>query len=285
MDRVYQSNAIETPPSAVASSGSYPTSGNKASGQLATVPGPYWFYSVTEEIRNAIIEAGLNPNSAQVNQLATAFSKYLPINGGNVTGDLTIKGSYLARSVNGIAADNLGNVALGNLVKKVNGIAAGSDGNVTLPSEGVPVGTVIAMAANSAPDGYLLCNGSAVSRTTYAALFDKIGTTYGSSNSSTFNLPNLTDRFIQGSATAGTVKNAGLPNITGTFARSGDGWHDGSIATGAFTIGDANLENCVNSGSDNAGLVNFDASRSNKIYGNSTTVQPPALTMRYYIKY
>ena len=88
MDRVYQSNAIETPPSTVASSGSYPTAGNKASGQLATVPGPYWFYSITEEIRNAIIRAGLSPDSANVNQLADALSKYLPLSGGTMTGTL-----------------------------------------------------------------------------------------------------------------------------------------------------------------------------------------------------
>lgn len=85
MDRVYQSHAIETPPSTVASSGSYPTAGSKASGQLATVPGPYWFYSITEEIRNAIIAAGLTPDSSQVNQLAEALAKFLPLSGGTMT--------------------------------------------------------------------------------------------------------------------------------------------------------------------------------------------------------
>ena len=88
MDRVYQSNAIETPPSSVASSGSYPTAGNKASGQLATVPGPYWFYSITEEIRNAIVKAGLTPDAAKVNQLADALGKFLPLSGGTMTGNL-----------------------------------------------------------------------------------------------------------------------------------------------------------------------------------------------------
>ena len=90
MDRVYQSNAIETPPSSVASSGSYPTAGNKASGQLATVPGPYWFYSITEEIRNAIANAGITPDPAKVNQLAEVFGKYLPLSGGAVTGTIVL---------------------------------------------------------------------------------------------------------------------------------------------------------------------------------------------------
>ena len=100
MDRVYQSNAIETPPSSVASSGSYPTAGNKASGQLATVPGPYWFYSITEEIRNAIIAAGLTPDSAQVNQLAAAMAKFLPLSGGTLTGKITSTSERVMDSTN-----------------------------------------------------------------------------------------------------------------------------------------------------------------------------------------
>lgn len=88
MDRVYQANAIETPPSTIASSGSYPTAGNKASGQLATVPGPYWFYSITEEIRNAVIKAGITPDASKVNQLAEALGKYLPLSGGTMTGTI-----------------------------------------------------------------------------------------------------------------------------------------------------------------------------------------------------
>ena len=90
MDRVYQANAIETPPSTTASSGSYPTAGNKASGQLATVPGPYWFYSITEEIRNALISAGVTPDAAKVNQLAEALGKFLPLSGGTMSEDAKI---------------------------------------------------------------------------------------------------------------------------------------------------------------------------------------------------
>jgi microcystin-dependent protein len=61
------------------------------------------------------------------------------------------------------------------------------------------VGSVIAHAANSAPLGYLKCNGAAVSRTTYARLFSIIGTTFGVGNgSTTFNLPDLRGEFIRG---------------------------------------------------------------------------------------
>ena len=52
-------------------------------------------------------------------------------------------------------------------------------------------GFVMAYAGGTAPDGWLLCDGSAVSRTTYASLYAAIGTTHGSGDgSTTFNLPN-----------------------------------------------------------------------------------------------
>lgn len=159
------------------------------------------------------------------------------------------------------------------------------NGNLTWLGSQVflPAGAVFAFAANSDPAGCLLCNGAAVSRTTYAALFAAIGTTYGSGNgSTTFNLPNLTNKFIQGSGNAGTVKSAGLPNITGKVYPyiyiNSEGY------SGA--IGLSPLGQCSVSGSGHGtAYFNFYASNCSSVYGNSTTVQPPALTMRYYIKY
>lgn len=63
----------------------------------------------------------------------------------------------------------------------------------------VPPGAVMAFARNSAPDGWIECNGSAISRSVYADLFAAIGTTFGAGNgSSTFNVPNLRGEFIRG---------------------------------------------------------------------------------------
>lgn len=71
--------------------------------------------------------------------------------------------------------------------------------NETIKETGVPTGSVTPFAGQSAPSGWLLCNGAAVSRTTYAALYAIIGTTYGSGNgSNTFNLPDLQGRFPLG---------------------------------------------------------------------------------------
>lgn len=165
--------------------------------------------------------------------------------------------------------------------------------SVKIP-EAVTVGTVIAFAGNSVPSGYLMCNGAAVSRTTYAALYKAIGTTYGTGNgSTTFNLPNLVDKFVQGSNTVGTAKIAGLPNITGSVA-SAYGEHNTNIGQGALshqicTTGWGDGRQDGGNGGDgepiHSNTIYIDASHSSGVYGNSSTVQPPALTMRYLIKY
>ena len=62
-----------------------------------------------------------------------------------------------------------------------------------------PAGVVITYAGSTAPEGWLLCDGSAVSRDTYATLFGVIGTTYGSGDgSTTFNVPDLSGRVAIG---------------------------------------------------------------------------------------
>lgn len=62
-----------------------------------------------------------------------------------------------------------------------------------------PPGMISYFANDSAPGGWLLCNGAQVSRTTYSDLFAAIGTTFGAGNgSSTFNVPDLRGEFLRG---------------------------------------------------------------------------------------
>jgi len=64
---------------------------------------------------------------------------------------------------------------------------------------GMPAGSVIHVAMDTAPNGYLKANGAAISRTTYDKLFTAIGTRFGSGDgSTTFNLPDLRGEFIRG---------------------------------------------------------------------------------------
>ena len=157
--------------------------------------------------------------------------------------------------------------------------------NIEVP-DALPIGSYIQFAGSQAPAGFLVCNGGEISRTTYSALFDVIGTTYGSGDgSTTFNLPNLTDRFLQGSTTSGTVKNAGLPNITGYTGYIP--YVNVSIAAGSliYIESSTNANIAGNPPGTPLRYLDFDASRSSSIYGNSTTVQPPALTCLICIKY
>jgi microcystin-dependent protein len=71
----------------------------------------------------------------------------------------------------------------------------------------VPTGALIPFAGTVAPTGFLFCDGSAVSRTTYATLFGKISTTWGAGDgSTTFNLPDLRGRFPVGKSASGTFQ-------------------------------------------------------------------------------
>lgn len=73
----------------------------------------------------------------------------------------------------------------------------------------LPVGSIIDFVGNNIPNGYLECNGAAVSRTTYKALFDAIGTAWGAGNgSTTFNLPDMGGR-----TTIGTGRGHALASV------------------------------------------------------------------------
>lgn len=73
-----------------------------------------------------------------------------------------------------------------------------------------PLGVVTAFAGNSAPAKWMLCNGQAISRTTYAQLFAIIGTLWGAGDgSTTFNIPDLTDVFPMGAGTANPAASTG----------------------------------------------------------------------------
>lgn len=81
---------------------------------------------------------------------------------------------------------------------------------------GVPAGTIAAFAGTSAPTNWLLCYGQNVSRTTYAALFAVIGTTYGvGDGSTTFGLPDLRGRVIAGQDDMGGVSANRLTGASG----------------------------------------------------------------------
>jgi microcystin-dependent protein len=83
--------------------------------------------------------------------------------------------------------------------------AQANDGST---SSDVPAGTIVSFAGSTAPTGWMLCDGAAVSRTTYATLFSAIAINFGGGDGvNTFNLPDL-----RGRTTFGAGQGAGLTN-------------------------------------------------------------------------
>lgn len=153
----------------------------------------------------------------------------------------------------------------------------------------VPIGAIQAFGGTTAPKNWLICDGSAVSRTTYAKLFSVIGTTYGTGNgSTTFNLPDLKGRVAVGAGNSGAT---GATNHT-LGQKSGEETHtlttnempshvhyDGTSGSIAYA-GTAGL---------NTAQVAFDASagRSTTATGGGAAhnnMQPYVVT-NYIIKY
>lgn len=150
----------------------------------------------------------------------------------------------------------------------------------------IPPGTIIHYAGRTVPSGWLICNGANVSRTDYAALFAAIGTIYGAGDgSTTFGLPNLNDRFFEGTTytgSVGTYHSAGLPNISGTFTEHGN--TSGMQCTEAFT-GEERIGLKSNQGGAwDGGRVTLNSSRSSAVYGAASTVQPPSIALLACIK-
>ena len=117
----------------------------------------------------------------------------------------------------------------GNPTSVKHGIIAPT--NTSLPSV-VPTGTIQMYGGAVTPTGYLFCDGTAISRTTYSDLFATIAINYGSGNgSSTFNLPNLQQKFPLGKSGSYALGSTG-----GAFARTPSGSNSTPTFSGnAFT--------------------------------------------------
>lgn len=108
--------------------------------------------------------------------------------------DTTVAATDVAdNSISAAKLDIVGNGTSGQFLK------TDGDGSFSYINAPTVAGMIIPFAGSSAPTGFLLCGGQAVSRNTYATLFGIIGTTYGvGDGSSTFNLPDLQGRVIAG---------------------------------------------------------------------------------------
>jgi microcystin-dependent protein len=167
---------------------------------------------------------------------------------------------------------------------------------------GAPAGVIMAFAGAAAPTGFLTCNGSAVSRTTYATLFAAIGTTWGSGDgSTTFNVPDLRGAFLRGSGTSALDPSS--PRSVGSFQAEAyashthsnslsDPGHQHSVygISSAFATGTAGtigrMENLNTAGANIGGLTSVNGagiSLSNAASGGAET-RPDNYAVLYIIK-
>ncbi|MBP2638991.1 MAG: hypothetical protein H6Q72_4898 [Firmicutes bacterium] len=168
--------------------------------------------------------------------------------------------------------------------------------------DGLSVGSID--LAHVLKTGRIKANGALVNRADYPRLWNYVNanslattealwtsTSSGmfsvGDGSTTFRLPNLIGVFLEGAAIAGTLVAAGLPNITGYHLfRPTAVYGAGSGALTSQTLsGQTVYDVATSTTANNVNQMTIDASKSNAIYGNSTTVQPPAVTMIPQIKY
>jgi microcystin-dependent protein len=147
---------------------------------------------------------------------------------------------------------------------------------------GLPVGSYLFSATGTFPAGYLACAGQNVSRATYAALFAKIGTTYGAGDgSTTFGIPDCRGRAPFGKDDMGgsaasriTAGNSGINGATLGAAGGDERLHAHTHSGGASSIG-------VTGGGDNGAKVGTTGSTG----AGASQNMPPAIIVNWGIKY
>lgn len=163
----------------------------------------------------------------------------------------------------------------------------------------MPTGVILPYGGDTAPTGYLLCNGGAISRTTYSALFSVIGTAYGAGDgNTTFNIPNGSEKYLGGNNRGYATEC--LPNIAGQFSpeiRTGSPagtYHTvatanpptvNSNAQGCFKIWDGTQYIHRNGGKSLGVGFEFNASFSSSTYQDGAKVKPDTLYSNMIIKY
>lgn len=178
------------------------------------------------------------------------------------------------------------------------------DGSNLTGIEGIPTGTITSWSDSSIPSGFLECNGSNVSRTTYSALFAVVGTTYGSGDgSTTFGLPDLQDNVAVGKSnnkalastgganTVASSGNVGGSTANATLSINQTASHSHNIPLTSLTSGQNQIASGMaggansNDGSGNKGSSGGHShNMSANFSGDANSVLQPYLTLIYIIK-
>ncbi|MCP4137785.1 MAG: tail fiber protein [bacterium] len=162
-------------------------------------------------------------------------------------------------------------------------------------TQAAPAGTIVPFAGASAPAGWLPCDGSSLSRTgTYEALFQAIGTAWGTSHGSSFNVPDLRGMFLRGvSGGSSWDPDSGGRTALKTGGNSGDsvGSYQGDMYSvhshlEYVNAGDYDYESGSRvSGANTYGDTNYRASNINTGDAGGNETRPKNVYVNYIIKY
>jgi len=149
-------------------------------------------------------------------------------------------------------------------------------------------GSILMWPTSTAPTGYLLCDGTAVSRSTYSTLFTLFGTTFGTGDgSTTFNLPNYTNRMPYGTTIGSTGGSADAILVSHTHtATVTDPGHFHTVSAGSIVTASLNSGGSVNLGTSNTSTATTGITVANSTEGVSGTNAnlPPYLGINFIIK-
>ena len=171
--------------------------------------------------------------------------------------------------------------------------------------EGIPTATVVPWTDSSLPSGFLECNGAAVSRSTYSALYAIIGTTYGAGDGvNTFNIPDLQDEVVVGKSGTKALASTGGANTVTSTGNVGGSTANATLTTAQLASHSHSVPTNNASGGDNSNTIQRGANQaagsrstnntgsgtghshnmSATFTGDATSVLQPYLTLIYIIK-
>ena len=169
--------------------------------------------------------------------------------------------------------------------------------------EGIPTATIVPWSSASVPTGFLECNGQAVSRSTYSALFAIVGTTYGAGDgSSTFLVPDLQDNVAVGKSNNKALGSAAGANTVASTGNVGGSTANATLSTAQLASHSHNVSAVNPSGpggsiraQGSGPTANFGTSSAGSgsghqhnmsatFTGDATSVLQPYLTIIYIIK-
>ena len=202
------------------------------------------------------------------------------------TGNLTVSGTFTANNAASFAVSPTAPTpTAGDNTTKLATTAFVSNSLATIVS--TVSGSILMWPTASAPSGYLLCDGTAVSRTTYATLFALFGTTFGSGDgSTTFNVPNYTNRMPYGTTVGATGGSADAVVVSHTHSITDPG-HNHTIPVSGpdvFAGGPYNYNAIWNNINSNTSTATTGISINTAGTSGTNANLPPYLGINFIIK-